>query len=741
MSSSGFILIFQPGSGEIEKLVDELNQKLPDDVIAIPYHSLLNKNLLEFVQNIQDTYVKLALDKTTKFSELNDPTVGPNSGKYKRVVIVATNIAEASITINKLKYVIETGTQKTAIYDYTKRNTKLVTELISDSSRLQRRGRVGRVAPGDVYYLYDYGTTENIKTVCKICIQDISQELYRRLCANSMETMILNKNNDPNNPQIIINYEDIQLIYNKYFYNFEYYFNLDEYFDYFGNSSNYDYENYDNPSEIYETGYSIDNLNDYDGKFFIVHPEEIYIKRNLIGTITESKQKSNILNNNLLISEKLNVFWETLKNNNFLEYDDKNINKIETGIKFQRLQEIFEIEDPKIFRIFLYSFVFGVEEKVIRLLSLLENITSYTDSLLEGYYLNSKYIKPVDDILKIVGDCRGDLEGLSFLLEYYHKKLDSLNFDYDNDIELKKDTLRKHVNNLINANHDLEREQTYVQLKIEFDTINKFSGISDFQYNQFRLSGSIINTLNDIYNGRVRREIDNYCINKLRIKPIVMNNYMLKYSNIKNKLYLFKNKLFDPKEVKTHEYDLFNELIVYLKKDIIETDMNEYEKILSCFLLSDPYNLVNSLSGTNNYIFMYDPTLENIYKISTIGKFSKNLDSLANPVYLSRYVYYYKLDVDKESISIVNYLPLKLIKNLYKIFNPAIYGQKVRQLIREPINITKDDQIHSRTYKEKLNEFATDIYENYVDIFKSSKIKPNIEKSNIFNQKIKEIMK
>ena len=188
---------------------------------------------------------------------------------------------------------------------------------------------------------------------------------------------------------------------------------------------------------------------------------------------------------------------------------------------------------------------------------------------------------------------------------------------------------------------------------------------------------------------------------------------------------------------------LLDEIIDFLKKDLIEYDFNEYEKIISCFLLSDPYNIVNNLTGTNNYIFMYDPTLENVYKIATLGKFSKNLDTLANPVYLSKYIYYYKLDVDKESISVVNYLPLKLLKNLYKIFNPAIYGKKVRDLIKEPLYLVKEDQkiIYSGEYKNKLNEFATDIYENYDEIYRQSKKSINIEKTNIFNKKIQEIMK
>ena len=78
-------------------------------------------------------------------------------GTYKRAVIVATNVAEASITIDGLKYVVDTGYAKVLTYNRVLDIGELNIEKISEASRIQRKGRVGRVASGDVYYMYGKG--------------------------------------------------------------------------------------------------------------------------------------------------------------------------------------------------------------------------------------------------------------------------------------------------------------------------------------------------------------------------------------------------------------------------------------------------------------------------------------------------------------------------------------------------------------------------------------------------------
>ncbi|KAL1319937.1 hypothetical protein HN51_064658 [Arachis hypogaea] len=71
-----------------------------------------------------------------------------------RKVILATNMAEASITINDVVFVIDCGKAKETTYDALNNTPCLLPSWISQASARQRRGRAGRVQPGECYHLY-----------------------------------------------------------------------------------------------------------------------------------------------------------------------------------------------------------------------------------------------------------------------------------------------------------------------------------------------------------------------------------------------------------------------------------------------------------------------------------------------------------------------------------------------------------------------------------------------------------
>ncbi|XP_035773239.1 probable ATP-dependent RNA helicase kurz [Anopheles albimanus] len=71
-----------------------------------------------------------------------------------RLCVVATNVAETSLTIPDIKYVVDSGRQKTKLYDKTTGVTAFVVTFTSKASANQRAGRAGRVAPGHCYRLY-----------------------------------------------------------------------------------------------------------------------------------------------------------------------------------------------------------------------------------------------------------------------------------------------------------------------------------------------------------------------------------------------------------------------------------------------------------------------------------------------------------------------------------------------------------------------------------------------------------
>ncbi|GKU91472.1 hypothetical protein SLEP1_g5339 [Rubroshorea leprosula] len=71
-----------------------------------------------------------------------------------RKIVLATNMAEASITINDIVFVVDCGKAKETTYDALNNTPCLLPSWISKASARQRRGRAGRVQPGECYHLY-----------------------------------------------------------------------------------------------------------------------------------------------------------------------------------------------------------------------------------------------------------------------------------------------------------------------------------------------------------------------------------------------------------------------------------------------------------------------------------------------------------------------------------------------------------------------------------------------------------
>ncbi|ONI21426.1 hypothetical protein PRUPE_2G065300 [Prunus persica] len=71
-----------------------------------------------------------------------------------RKVVLATNMAEASITINDVVFVVDCGKAKETSYDALNNTPCLLPSWISQASARQRRGRAGRVQPGECFHLY-----------------------------------------------------------------------------------------------------------------------------------------------------------------------------------------------------------------------------------------------------------------------------------------------------------------------------------------------------------------------------------------------------------------------------------------------------------------------------------------------------------------------------------------------------------------------------------------------------------
>ncbi|KDP36104.1 hypothetical protein JCGZ_08748 [Jatropha curcas] len=128
----GAILVFLTGWDEISKLLDKIkgNKLLGDQskFLVLPLHGSM---------------------PTVNQREIFDRPP-PN----KRKIVLATNIAESSITIDDVVYVIDCGKAKETSYDALNKLACLLPSWISKASAHQRRGRAGRVRPGVCYRLY-----------------------------------------------------------------------------------------------------------------------------------------------------------------------------------------------------------------------------------------------------------------------------------------------------------------------------------------------------------------------------------------------------------------------------------------------------------------------------------------------------------------------------------------------------------------------------------------------------------
>ena len=208
-TTEGDILLFMAGQKDIEEAIVAINANTPSNIIALGFYSKMSEEMKAFVGKIHVTLPTYTRYKEDVNLDEKDVTRRVPPGTYTRAIIIATNVAEASITIPSLRYVVDTGYAKVNIYDPLEGVEKMMTLPISQSSSQQRRGRVGRVAPGDVYYLYDKEKVINNKTAYKIADENIRDLVVGLLKSDPRDSFIIDgPENDINNIRILNNIID-----------------------------------------------------------------------------------------------------------------------------------------------------------------------------------------------------------------------------------------------------------------------------------------------------------------------------------------------------------------------------------------------------------------------------------------------------------------------------------------------------------------------------------------------------
>ncbi|CDQ65894.1 unnamed protein product [Oncorhynchus mykiss] len=130
----GAVLVFMPGLAEIKTLYEQLqsnrmfNNRNRARCVVYPLHSSLSNEE-------QQAVFKRPPEGVTK-------------------IIISTNIAETSVTIDDVVYVVDSGKMKEKSYDASKSMESLEESWVSRANALQRRGRAGRVASGVCFHLF-----------------------------------------------------------------------------------------------------------------------------------------------------------------------------------------------------------------------------------------------------------------------------------------------------------------------------------------------------------------------------------------------------------------------------------------------------------------------------------------------------------------------------------------------------------------------------------------------------------
>ncbi|RYF16751.1 MAG: ATP-dependent RNA helicase HrpA, partial [Comamonadaceae bacterium] len=131
-NAPGDILVFLPGEREIREAADHLRKHLSHDVLT------RNAEVLPLFARLSQQEQDRVFD-----------------GHTGRRIVLATNVAETSLTVPGIRYVVDTGTARVKRYSFRSKVEQLLVEPVSQAAANQRAGRCGRVANGICIRLYD----------------------------------------------------------------------------------------------------------------------------------------------------------------------------------------------------------------------------------------------------------------------------------------------------------------------------------------------------------------------------------------------------------------------------------------------------------------------------------------------------------------------------------------------------------------------------------------------------------
>ena len=753
----GDILFFVTGKEDINKSVIELNKKIPSHIVCIPYHSELSTADKYLVEKIDIELKKFNRHKDNIILEkdynLNNIKTVPY-GTYKRAVIIATNVAEASLTISSLKYIVDTGYAKSGEYDRFLRTSILKKKEISENSRLQRKGRVGRVSDGTVYYMYEReGRKKNIIEY-KIANEDLTHIMYKLLNTENLNNEFIpyefdfnildnmnkldelnkfmkkaNKNELNNSVKDIIKEQYFYMTNNKKFKSFNYIGNTDTYYDFDKMININIHNNIDTiisirPPQYLQDGYSKETLLDSYGRFFIVHPYEDEIEKGqfriqLYGNFKKIIRSEKILDFFKIMESELLINYnydrqcykeqykyidhQIIKDSNTLDINYC-CKKTKYGQDLDILNKSIGLKNKNYIVPYLYGIKFNCNDDILHIICMIncpndmyQNmnkwILSYEDMEKTKLYFN--------EFKSLYGNEHGDYIALYKIYKNIKQAFSKLLKIYDDiKIDILKEEFNKNKNLYIN---NIKYNKTYVQEKMTSENYKIFKKLEDLNVlNDINDYDKYLNDRYDIY----IEEIKKHKVSILKYaKKVYLNGdtviaylklyteykYKIFYNNFKNNN---KNKDDDDNDIELiHTKDIIKNMPLLYKTDDIHIN------ILLSFI---------SVNISKIYINVKDDMYVNIMK-----KYIGSLNKIA--------YFYENTNIKNTKYIMCHYEDSKqFIKNEEtKLF--IINNINIEWLFRIVPHIFYDDNIISTKYKKINNNNKQLIVMNTLTEFNNDK--------------------
>lgn len=524
-NDNGDILVFLSSLRHINNLAIKLNNTInKDDIIVLPLYSALSKKE-------QD----LAIRKNSK-----------------RKIILSTNIAQTSLTIDGVKVVIDTGYENQSSYNFNTAMNSLNEQFISIDSSIQRAGRAGRTSNGKCYKIWQKG---------KILEPSDKPEILRSDLSSLILDLALWGDTDFNSYKFIDIPKDDFISSNK---------ELLEFLNMIDNSSN------------------ITNYGQIAIKLGL-HPRFAFmiLSANNLGFAKEACILASIFSSNLSYKDDFKLIFFDILANNIKSYIHKDILKT-SNIYYKKLQKLNIIKEPKKFK-----------DNMLGVLTLF----AYPDRLAKQRKLNSEFYKLSNGkgaMLK-----KDDVLFNSQYLVVPNIMASNTNSIISSAIKIEFDFIKTYFKNIIHKREDINYDKSSNSINIQeifyilkLDLFSKKLSLDDTE-NKKELFLNIIS--NDMYsllnfNSKVQefRARINFVNHHIPNKFISMSNEYLQ-ENILNIIEPYINNINSIKDIKNLDlYNILYSLLSFEETKSLENLAPSFIKVPSKRDIKIDYSDINN---------------------------------------------------------------------------------------------------------------------------------------------------